>query len=185
MRIYMASSWKNDNCSALAGLLRARGHEVDCFCESRPERYVFHWSELVDEEQARQYDAVEFLRLEQVQRAYAEDRKWIDWAEVVVLYLPCGRSAHLEAGYAVGCGKRLVIYGHFEKGEFDVMYGFAHALVRAGDLRGLEAALQDGPVLTRDQAWLRALAAAVPAETAKCIADELRALTNGSGDGLL
>lgn len=45
------------------------------------------------------------------------------------MILPCGRSAHLEGGYAVGKGKALYILGHFPKGEFDVMYGFATALV--------------------------------------------------------
>lgn len=30
-------------------------------------------------------------------------------ADTCVLLLPCGRSAHIEAGYFVGAGKRLII----------------------------------------------------------------------------
>ena len=183
MRIYIASSWRNDGCIGLARWLRGLGHQVDCFCDPSTGRYVFHWSELVPDESAlREYDAVDFLRPEPVRRAYQEDRKWIDWAQAVLLYLPCGRSAHLEAGYAVGMGKRLVIYGQFEKGQFDVMYGFAHSMVRAGDLRGLEDALRDEPLHTRDQLWLRALASTMPAETARLVVDEFNALTDGTRD---
>ena len=62
----------------------------------------------------------------EAQKAFDEDKKWIDWADVVFLLLPAGKSSHLEAGYAKGQGKKLVIFQeNFPKGEFDVMYGFA------------------------------------------------------------
>ncbi|KKK63940.1 hypothetical protein LCGC14_2989230 [marine sediment metagenome] len=44
----------------------------------------------------------------------------------MLIGLTAGKSTHLEAGYAKGKGKKLIIYsGKFPKGEFDVMYGFA------------------------------------------------------------
>ncbi len=43
----------------------------------------------------------------------------------MVLLLPSGRSSHLEAGYGVGSGKELFIFGDLPVGEFDAMYGFA------------------------------------------------------------
>jgi hypothetical protein len=44
-----------------------------------------------------------------------------------VLVLPCGRSAHLEAGWAKGAGKRLVILLD-EQNEPELMYRFADAI---------------------------------------------------------
>ena len=34
----------------------------------------------------------------------------MEWADTCVLLLPSGRSAHLEAGYMKGRGKRLIIH---------------------------------------------------------------------------
>ena len=39
---------------------------------------------------------------------YANGRAGMDWADVCVLLLPCGRSAHLEAGFMAGQGKPVV-----------------------------------------------------------------------------
>jgi len=139
MRIYMASSWKNaETVRLLAGKLEDEGFEVDAFCRATDERYSFHWSEFVDtEEELLQYDALSFLGDPRVQRAFNEDKRWLDWADTVIMVMPCGRSSHLEAGYGKGQGKRLYIYGDFQKGEFDVMYGFADALFRTEEWSGL------------------------------------------------
>jgi hypothetical protein len=47
-------------------------------------------------------------------------------AEAVVLVMPCGRSAHLEAGWAVGAGRRLAIL--LADGEPELMYSMADAI---------------------------------------------------------
>lgn len=132
MKVYIASSWKNQTIVLeLADKLTLEGFEVDAFCRSTDKRYSFHWSELVDnEDDLKYYDAIEMLADPRTQRAFREDRKWLDWADCVVMVMPCGRSSHLEAGYAKGKGKSLFIYGEFPKGEFEVMYGFADGLFR-------------------------------------------------------
>lgn len=128
MKIYIATSWKMEVVAKdVARLLRDRGHEADCFCDTSTGRYVFHWSELGNLDEL---DAISFLQDERSQRAFQEDKKWIDWADAVMMLLPCGNSAHLEAGYAKGSGNKLYIIGEFPVGQFDVMYGFADALVR-------------------------------------------------------
>ena len=38
------------------------------------------------------------------------DFRAMEWADTCVLVLPCGRSAHLEAGWFAGRGKRLIIF---------------------------------------------------------------------------
>ena len=45
------------------------------------------------------------------------------------MVLPCGKSAHLELGYAVGKGKRTVIFMPEEPERWDVMYNFADQIV--------------------------------------------------------
>jgi hypothetical protein len=128
MKIYIASSWKNEQpAKSLAMILREFGHEVDCFCDDSTGRYVFHFSEIgpIDN-----IDAISFLQDKRSQRAFIEDKNHIDWSEAVVMLHPCGKSSHLEAGYAKGSGKKLFMLGTFPKGEFDVMYGFADGLFR-------------------------------------------------------
>jgi hypothetical protein len=44
-----------------------------------------------------------------VDAAYRNDRDAIDACDVVVLLNPCGSSAHLEAGYASGRGKPVIV----------------------------------------------------------------------------
>lgn len=124
MRIYLASSWKNEDLVQIwADELRNMGHKVDAFVDSKSGRYVFHFSEIGD---PSKLDCINFLEDSRAQKAFAEDKKWLDWCECCLLLLPAGKSAHLEAGYAKGKGKHLVIWQYnFPKGEFDVMYGFA------------------------------------------------------------
>lgn len=42
-------------------------------------------------------------------RGYVSDLRGMEWADTCVLLLPCGRSAHLEAGWFCGRGKRCII----------------------------------------------------------------------------
>lgn len=139
MKIYIATSWKNEGLAkVVAKTLRQDGHEVDCFCDPSSGRYVFHWSELVEkEEDLKNYNAISFLADDRVQRAFREDKGFIDWCDVVVMIHPCGKSAHLEAGYAKGSGKKLYMWGEFPFGEFDVMYGFADGVFGPEDFVSL------------------------------------------------
>lgn len=139
MKIYIASSWKNQRAVLeLADIFERHGFEVDAFRRAADKRFSFHWSEFVDDEaELQDYDAISFLNDPRVVRAFNEDKSWLDWADTVIMVMPCGRSSHLEAGYAKGQGKRLYIYGEFQKGEFDVMYGFADGLYRNSQLEEL------------------------------------------------
>ena len=131
-KIYLASSWKMASVvKDIADLLRKRGHEVDAFCDDENgKRVSFDWNELFDIMKDESIDisiedAKTMMTHWRVKEAFKEDKKFIDWADVLIMLMPCGRSSHLEAGYAAGSGKRLYIIGGFEKGEFETMYGFA------------------------------------------------------------
>lgn len=147
MKLYIASSWKNAPfLRMLALLLRDAGHEVDCFCEEQGGRYVFNademavacrWTGLTD------FDYQTLLRTEQAMRAFAEDRKWLDWCDCCIMVHPCGQSAHLEAGYAAGIGKKLVILARMQSGTYDVMYGFADAILDIDNPRMVDGLIDE------------------------------------------
>ena len=135
MKIYIASSWKNAEMAfSVAIYLRKKHFDVDVFCDDTKGRYVFHWSEmLISPDKSRsELNAVTFLEDKRSQRAFKEDKKWLDWCDACVLVLPAGNSSHLEAGYIKGQDKKLIIYAPrgFPEGEFDVMYGFADLLTQ-------------------------------------------------------
>ncbi len=44
------------------------------------------------------------------ERQFAADLEALEWADTCVLVLPCGRSAHIEAGWMAGAGKRVIAY---------------------------------------------------------------------------
>lgn len=127
MKVYIASSWKNvTDVRRLARTLRAYGHAVFDFTDpaSRPDGtggFVFSASQWFGKP-LHLIHWLEFAECEATRLAYESDRSGLDWAEAVVLLLPCGRSAHLEAGYAAGRGKRLVVCGTLPRGEFEAMY---------------------------------------------------------------
>ncbi len=142
MKIYIASSWKNAPLlHGIAMQLREWGHEVDLFCDDSTGRYVFDARDLDDPDSI---DAIRMVNCAQGKKAFAEDKKWLNWADAVLLVLPSGRSAHLEAGYAKGKGKKLFILGDFPKGEWDVMYGFSDGMVRFKDFTTLKELIAEG-----------------------------------------
>lgn len=140
MKIYLASSWKNEHLvRSMANYLTVLGHEVDDFTNDSNGRFTFSFNQIPNVEEL---DAKSVLNNPLVQRAYQEDKKWLDWSEIVIMILPCGKSAHLEAGYIKGSGKKLIIYSFtdFPKGEFDVMYGFANLITN--DIKEIEEFLE-------------------------------------------
>ncbi len=144
MKIYLASSWKNATLVRWWKeklLVYVKDCEVDAFCDNLDGRFVFHFSEIGN---PSELDAINFLKDERSLKAFEEDKKWLDWADCCLLILPAGKSAHLEAGYTKGKGKRLIIWQkNFSKGEFDVMYGFADLITDS--MEAVFEELKDAP----------------------------------------
>ena len=63
---------------------------------------------------------------------FTADMRGLKWCDTCLLVLPCGRSAHLEAGWAAGAGKRLLIYLP-EPIEPDLMYLLADTICLSMD----------------------------------------------------
>lgn len=110
-RIYLASSWRNQDQQEYVSLLRSENHEVYDFRHPRPGNEGFQWTSIAStwkDWSAREY--VEAITTHPVAaQGYLSDYRAMEWADTCVLLLPCGRSAHLEGGWMKGRGKRLII----------------------------------------------------------------------------
>lgn len=111
MRVYVASSWRNDVQPDVVEALRADGHEVYDFRHPPGGDHLgFSWAEVGGDWQS--WTIGEYLDALQHPVAVAgfdSDFGAMQAADVGVLVLPAGRSAHLEAGYFVGAGKPLFV----------------------------------------------------------------------------
>lgn len=125
MRIYVASSWRNQMQPQIVDKLRAIGHEVYDFRHPSLNIHGFQWSDIDPEWQRWTVgfyrDALEHPIAE---RGFNNDFEAMKWADAFVLVMPSGRSAHLEAGWAMGNGKPTCILIP-ERCEPELMYKLA------------------------------------------------------------
>lgn len=134
MNVYVASSWRCERQPEVVSRLRDAGHTVyDFRAPKGPGSRGFSWHELdpsipvgpadlnLPAEQIR-----EMLESPIAEEGFASDMHALEAADVCVLVLPCGRSAHLEAGWAAGAGKYVIVL--LEDGEPDLMWKMAEAL---------------------------------------------------------
>ncbi len=120
--IYVASSWRNEYQPEVVARLRAEGFEVFDFRHPAPGDNGFHWSAL---DPYWQQWTPERFRAVLRSSTIAADGFNTDFAgmlqsDTFILVLPCGRSAHLEMGWAVGAGKRTIAL--LADGEPELMY---------------------------------------------------------------
>jgi hypothetical protein len=110
-RVYVASSWRNAYHQDVVAALRQGGHEVYDFRNPPNGVRGFAWSEI--DPQWQGWSAARYRELLTTHpiaaRGFVTDLRGMQWADTCVLVLPCGRSAHLEAGWFAGQGKRCLI----------------------------------------------------------------------------
>lgn len=127
MKLYVASSWRNAQQPAVVQALRAAGHTVYDFRNPAPGSEGFRWTDIDPLWQS--WDPEQFrhaLADPVAETGFGLDMGALMACDVCVLVLPCGRSAHLEAGWAAGAGKPLVIL--LAPGEPELMYKMAAAI---------------------------------------------------------
>lgn len=95
----------------MVGILRDAGHDVYDFRNPPNGVPGFAWSEIDPDWQTWQAKEYRDLLTSHpiAARGYVSDLRGMEWADTCVLLLPCGRSAHLEAGWFCGRGKRCII----------------------------------------------------------------------------
>ncbi len=121
-RIYVASSWRNAYQPDVVKALREAGHEVYDFRNPPHGKGGFKWA-LIDPswEDWSTKEYISNLKHPVSEAGFKSDLDAMEWAEVCVLVLPCGRSAHAEAGWFRGSGRKTIVYIP-EKQEPELMY---------------------------------------------------------------
>lgn len=148
-RIYVASSWRNQYFPEVVTHLREAGHEVYDFRNPPHGGAGFHWTDIDPEAPNWTYaQYAEGLHHPLAERQFQADMDALTWADTCVLVLPCGRSAHTEAGWMAGAGKRVLAYIP-EMVEPELMYKLFDGV--AGSLEELVEKLY----LDRDVEFLR------------------------------
>ena len=131
-KIYVASSWRNADQPQVVKALRASRHDVYDFRHPEIGNNGFHWSDI--DTNWKLWTPEEFkngLNNPIAVDGFALDFDAMKWANTCVLLTPCGRSAHLEAGYFVGAGKTLIIL--LSDGEPELMYSMASRICTSLD----------------------------------------------------
>ncbi len=107
LSIYVASSWRNERYPEVVAALRAAGHEV---YDWRAEGQAFAWSSIdPDWQRWTPQQFREQLSHPLAREGFARDAHGMWRSQVCVLLLPCGRSAHLEAGWFWGQERHVLI----------------------------------------------------------------------------
>jgi hypothetical protein len=118
--VYVASSWRNPMQPAVCAVLKAAA--IDHYDFRNPEGGTgFSWREVKTDRpsvsgiatKGSDWEQVdEYLRMVNHPRAiegFDADFAAMEKADTFVMVLPCGKSAHLELGWAIGAGKRTAI----------------------------------------------------------------------------
>lgn len=110
MKIYVASSWRNVYQPDVVAALREAGHEVYDFKNPAPGDNGFGWREISPNWQRwTAGEQIAALAHPAAQRGLKFDFDAMKWCDTLVMLQPCGRSAALELGWAIGAGKRTAV----------------------------------------------------------------------------
>ena len=134
MKIYVASSWRNEFQPAVVKELREMGrHEVYDFRSPSVGNNGFSWSQI--DENWENWSTEEYRKaLEHpiAKAGFKSDFDAMKWADCCVLVLPCGRSAHTEAGWMKGMGKKVFVYQPIKQ-EPELMYKIYDGIITPED----------------------------------------------------
>ncbi len=125
-KIYILGALKNNEITNIAEELRKinnKNIEYDVFDQwitpgPDADQYLFEYSK------KRGWNYKEALTCDAARNNFDFDKRHIDTADIVVMVMPAGKSAHLELGYSIGKGKEAHILFDKEPERFDLMYNF-------------------------------------------------------------
>lgn len=124
MNIYVASSCSNrDVQHKVVHALRKDKHEVYDFLHPSKGVPGFFWDQVdTDHERWTHWAFLQGLQSNEAFVGFNRNMQAMKSCDACVLVLPCGRSAHLEAGWCAGKDKLVYVYGARDMWGQDLMY---------------------------------------------------------------
>ncbi len=128
---FIASRWRNKKeVLELARKLEKKGKRVFNFIESDGAQYQLkEKEESMDPEDFMNYfeSIPNWQKSNAIREVFDVDMNSLRVSETIILLLPAGKSAHIEAGVSYGMGKKTILIGEQKKAEplymiFDEMY---------------------------------------------------------------
>ena len=123
-KIYLASSWQNKEYEQVLNTLRLEGYETYDFKHpENKELSSFDWEKL--DKKYNRWTCSDFkkaLNHPETIKAFQKDFQAMQEADICVLLLPCGRSAHSEAGWMKGNGKKVFILDLSDNPKPELMF---------------------------------------------------------------
>lgn len=108
MKIYIASSWKNQHgVEMLTALLRQTGHQVISWVENNYGEAHNHVT--------KAFPFEEWVNSDEANQSFVFDTEGATMSDLVIYYAPSGKDACAELGAAWASG--IPIYGLYAKGE--------------------------------------------------------------------
>ena len=121
---FIASRWRNKELVIdLVRKIRERGKTVYSFIEGDGRDYELKAKEVSHDLEAfmKHYESIpEWRNSPAVREIFDVDMDSLKQSETLILLLPSGKSAHIEAGVAFGSGKKLILIG--EQKETESLY---------------------------------------------------------------
>lgn len=121
---FIASRWRNKKqVIELAKSIRQKGRFVYCFVEGDGSNYELKDLEekYAPEEFMKHFESIpNWTKNPAVREIFDVDMKALKESENILLLLPAGKSAHLEAGVGYGLGKKCIVIG--EQKETESLY---------------------------------------------------------------
>lgn len=158
-KIYVASSWRNVLQGTVVQYLREAGFDVYDFRHPTEYNDGFQWEEI--DHNWKEWDIQEYVKAlghPAAGRGFHRDMEVLEQCDACVLLLPCGRSAHLEAGYAVGAGKKLYILNPpcVDPPQPELMYKMASLVTEDLNeiVRQIEEQVYPKPLLLEALRWM-------------------------------
>jgi hypothetical protein len=120
--VYLMGSLANENIPFVGNKIRELGFEaIDDWWSPGPlaDSYLKHYAKI------RGLNYKQTLETYAAKHIFNFDKGLIDKADIGVLVMSAGKSAHLELGYLIGTGKPGYVLFDKEPAKIDIMYQFA------------------------------------------------------------
>ena len=123
-KVYIATSWSNEHYDEVREFVTSAGLDVS---DWRQEPFRFSdckggaGAELAGDWQDWPYEAWHQRAFEDDHVTWGAEKDWklLAQSEAVILAMPCGRSAHMEAGVAIGTSRPVLIWYPDKKQSWD------------------------------------------------------------------